>query len=552
MRAAAYLRVSNTSQVEGHSLDAQERLYIKLCKSKGWVPAIVYREEGRSAHSESIKHRPQLQQLLIDADNGEFDVVVVHTLDRWSRNLKVALDLMGQLERHKVGFVSITEQIDFSTPQGRLMFNQISSFSQFFSDQLGVHVKKGQSQRAHEGKHLGGIPFGYQSCWINKGGERKRRCDPEHPGAVHQIPEEAVATAELFKRYATGTTTLSELASWLNGKGFRTRNKRRLPDSQGNVRALPRLFTTASVRGILHNPFFYGDIKHNGEVLPGVHEAVVSKEVFDLVQASLRRKNGRSTTFKAHPAREYLLKGIIRCAYCLMPMWAQTYQNGRRYYREHRGARGHQECPAHGGSITCDAADEQVGRLIEAIELGPRWLEEVLALVSLHDEVGRVEEERKQVKGKLRRLGNAYIDGLVPDDGYNRQRKMLQGRLDSLVVPEATAAEEAGNLIRNLPQLWLKANLSEKRRLLLTMLDAVYVDHKGEKAVVAVSPKPPFKPVFRITTTRDGSGVVLVNDMSEPPKPEALTDLSCSWWRRGRVELPVQKSFQEDFYRLSR
>ena len=307
------------------------------------------------------------------------------------------------------------------------------------------------------------------------------------------------------------------------------------------MKAEPRLFTTATVRGILHNPFYCGDIKHNGDVLPGVHEPVVSKEVFDLVQSTLRKKNVRSTTFKAHPEREYLLKGMVRCAYCLMPMWAQTYKNGNRYYREHRNTRGHLECPAHGGSISCEKADEQVGALIEAIELGPRWLEEVLALVSLHDEAGRVEKERKQVKGKLRRLGKAYIDGMVPDEKYNRQRRALQDRLDSLVVPEATAAEEAGNLIRNLPQLWLKANLSERRRLLLTMLDAVYVDHRVDKAVVAVSPKPPFKPVFRVATTRAGSGVVLVNDMPEPPKPEALTDLSCSWWRRGRVELALVK-----------
>ena len=114
---------------------------------------------------------------------------------------------------------------------------------------------------------------------------------------------------------------------------------------------------------------------------------------------------------------------------------------------------------------------------------------------------------------------------------------MLRERLDSLVVPEASAAEEAGELIRDLPALWECADLAQRRKLLLTMRDAVYVDTKVDRAVVAIRPNPPFKPVFRVATTREGSGVVLVNDAKEPPSPEALSDLSCSWWRRGRVEL---------------
>ena len=53
MRAVAYIRVSDSSQVDGHSLDAQERLFHELCKSREWMPGITYREEGRSAHSDS-------------------------------------------------------------------------------------------------------------------------------------------------------------------------------------------------------------------------------------------------------------------------------------------------------------------------------------------------------------------------------------------------------------------------------------------------------------------------------------------------------------------
>jgi len=537
VRAVAYLRVSSLSQVDGHSLDAQERLFHEICKNRGWEAVKVYREEGRSAHVEAIARRPVFRKLLDDACKHEFDVVVVHTLDRWSRNLKVTLESLSILSKHNVGLVSITENIDYSRPEGMLFTQMLGAFAQYYSEALGTHVKKGLEQRAIEGKHTGGIPFGYESCWADdaKGG-RKRQCDPEHPGGIHIQLTEGPAVVELFRRYATGTATLSQLAAWLNSEGFRTRNMRKLPDANGNITSGPRLFTTASVRGILHNPFYAGRVSYKGELFSGSHEALVAQEVFDLVQDTLKKNSGRSETLHPKPERQYLLKGIIRCAYCGMPMWAQTYKNGQRYYREHKASRSHAICEGAGGSIPCHVADEQVGRLVEAIELEPQWLEEVLAIVSLKDEVERVKKEREKTQEKIRRMARAYVDGLFPEDEYRRQKRLLEMELESLVVPQANAAEEAGKLLKDISKLWAGANLEERRKLLLTMLDAVYVEAKEAKCIVAIKPKPAFRPIFQVATTREDSGVYIIN---EPPDvtPEARM---CFWWRRGRVELHLK------------
>ena len=115
MRAAIYVRVSDQSQVDGYSLSAQERLVLDYCKSRDWVPVRVYTEEGRSARYEAIRKRPVFQDLLTDITKGEIDTVVVHTLDRWARNLKVMLESLSMLGQHNVGFVSITENLDYST-----------------------------------------------------------------------------------------------------------------------------------------------------------------------------------------------------------------------------------------------------------------------------------------------------------------------------------------------------------------------------------------------------------------------------------------------------
>ena len=548
MKAVGYLRVSDVSQVEGHSLDAQERLFRELCKNRGWEPVRVYREEGRSAHVEAIARRPVFRQLLEDAGRNVFDVVVVHTLDRWSRNQRVMLESLAILAKHNASLVSITENIDYSTPQGKLFTQMLGSFAEYFSAALATHVSKGLEQRAIEGKHTGGLPFGYQSCWADgEKGERTKQCDPEHPGGVHVDAKEGPVVTELFRRYASGMTTLSQLAAWLNGEGLRTRNTKKLPDQDGHLAAGPRLFTTASVRGILHNPFYTGQVSYKGKLMPGAHKPLVSQELFDTVQAMLKKNSGRSETLQSRPERDYLLKGIIRCAYCGMPMWSQTYNNGQRYYREHKGSRSHADCEGAGGSIPCHVADDQIGRIVGAIELRPKWLEEVLAIVSLQDEVQRVKEERSKAEEKLRRMAKAYVDNLFPDEEYHRQKRLLEMELESLAVPQANAAEEAGKLIQDLPKLWTEANLAERRKLLLTMLDAVYVEAKQEKRIVAIKPKPPFRPVFHVAATKEGSGVILLN---EPPEntPEAR---ACFWWRRGRVELPVQRNLPKTCYRLS-
>ena len=148
MKAVAYIRVSDSSQVDGHSLDAQERLFRELCKTRGWESGKIYREEGRSARHESIRKRPVFRQLLEEAPERQFDVVVVHTLDRWARNLKVLLESVSTLDQHNVGLVSITENIDWSTAEGRLVARTLGSFGEFFSDMLATHVKKGIDRKS--------------------------------------------------------------------------------------------------------------------------------------------------------------------------------------------------------------------------------------------------------------------------------------------------------------------------------------------------------------------------------------------------------------------
>jgi len=198
-------------------------------------------------------------------------------------------------------------------------------------------------------------------------------------------------------------------------------------------------------------------------------------------------------------------------------MWAQTYKNGNQYYREHKGSRGAGYCVDRSGSIPCDVPDNQVGRIVQAIVLSEAWMDRVLARIHLADDVELVRHERVQTEQRLRRLGTAYVDGLYSHEDYRREKRSPEDKLATLGVPGVDAAMEAGKLLENLPVLWEEADLTERRKLLMAMLDAVYVDTVEEKSVVAIRPKPAFRPLLENATTRAGSGIALINET--PPDP---------------------------------
>jgi hypothetical protein len=107
--------------------------------------------------------------------------------------------------------------------------------------------------------------------------------------------------------------------------------------------------------------------------------------------------------------------------------------------------------------------------------------------------------------------------------------------------------------------------MGKQRTLLLAMLDAVYVDAREEKRVVAIKPKVAFRSLFEIATMEEGSAIVLVAGMyaghdeaccptetiRPPDNSSEGPDAPCLWWRRGRVELPVQRALKGIYSRRS-
>jgi site-specific DNA recombinase len=198
-RAAAIIRVSDESQVEGHSLEAQRLGIERWCQQRGYVLLKEYKEAGVSAHTDEIEKRPELLRLLEDADSGEFDIVVVHTLDRLARKLSIQMQALSRLARAKVGFASVNDPFDCTTPHGRFALNQMGGINELFSDLLGIHVSKSFRLMAESGLTVGPVPFGYQ---------RQEKSPPII------VPRETAVVKEANLRRAEGQS-YGEIAAWL-------------------------------------------------------------------------------------------------------------------------------------------------------------------------------------------------------------------------------------------------------------------------------------------------------------------------------------------------
>jgi putative DNA-invertase from lambdoid prophage Rac len=186
-RVGLYARVSTFDQ---HTIPSQIRALREYAARRGWTIALQVKEVGSGAVQRQLR-----EKLLDAARRREIDVVLVWRLDRWGRSVTDLLATLQELEHLGVGFVSLTEALDLTTPAGRAMAGLLAIFADFEREILRERTRAGLGAHARQnGKQLGRpMTAGLQATEIRK------------------LYRAGVAKAEIARRLGIGRTSVRRI-----------------------------------------------------------------------------------------------------------------------------------------------------------------------------------------------------------------------------------------------------------------------------------------------------------------------------------------------------
>jgi DNA invertase Pin-like site-specific DNA recombinase len=186
LRAGLYARVSTNDQ---QTLTMQNRAMREYAARRGWTIAMQVREVNSGA-----ARREAREKLLETARRREIDVVLVWRLDRWGRSVTDLLGTLQELEHLGVGFVSLTEALDLTTPAGRAMAAMLAVFAAFEREVLQERTRAGLAHARQNGKRLG-----------------RPATAAVHAAEIRKLHRAGVSKSEIARRVRIGRTSVRRI-----------------------------------------------------------------------------------------------------------------------------------------------------------------------------------------------------------------------------------------------------------------------------------------------------------------------------------------------------
>ncbi len=466
MLTVAYCRVSTDEQAaEGFSIDGQADKLRSYAELHDLGAVMVIADPGLSGKN---LDRPGLQRLLAMVDQGHVANVLTWRLDRLSRSLSDLILLADRFGQAGVSLHSFTERIDLSSATGRMFYNVLGSFAQFYREQLAENVRMGMHQAVRQGRWVNRPKTGYDLV------------------AGELVPNEmATVVRRIFLLRAAG------------------QSQARIADATA--------VNYSTILAILHSRIYLGEVLLNGDWFPGIHEAIITPEEF--AAAHRGRVKGRRR------GRD-LLSGRVRCGMCNRLMAIETNGQGKVMFRcRHRGQ-------------GCSQPRRSNKGLLRAALLGVRLIGRDQALqTAIRDQLCAARGKSPKGRTRARQPSRTDLDGLLEQrrkllrlhyedkisaELFAEDENRLTGLIDAARAEAsgyeaedsqaddlAVRFEQVARLLQelDLDRVWNEATDAERRLLIEELVDVVVVhpDH----LVVAIHGAPP----LNITLEEVGLGV---------------------------------------------
>lgn len=411
MNAVIYARYSSHAQTE-QSIEGQLHDNYAWANQQGVTVVGEYIDRALTGTKDS---RPDFQRMIDDAAKKQFQMVIVWKLDRFARNRYDSAIYKAKLKKYGVRVVSVKENITDS-PEGIILEGLLESMAEYYSANLSQNVKRGQRESIAKGTYLGGpVPFGYRVQ------DKKLVVDEKAAPVVRYI----------FEQYASGVPK-KEIIDELNRRGIKRRSGKPL--------------TYSAFQHALQNRVYIGEYIYNGEVVEGLAEPLLDKELFDAVQARIKATARAPAASKARV--DYLLQGKAFCGHCGAPMVGESG-------RSHTGAvHCYYACADKKKLHTCRKKNEKkdfiewyvVEQTVEYILTPARASRVAKAVVEEYNKEfsdARL-AEMERAKAQLDREIDKLVDALI--DAPKVAHKMIYEKMETLEAQKADVEADLSRL----------------------------------------------------------------------------------------------------------
>ena len=469
----SYVRVSTQRQGErGTSLTEQFAAIESYARR--FNLNIVRKFEERETAAKA--GRPVFLEMLKALRQGKADGIIIHKIDRSARNLKDWADL-GALIDSGIEVHFANEALDLNSRGGRLSADIQAVVAADYIRNLREETRKGIYGRLRQGLY----PFPARVGYLDAGKGEPKRLDPVQAPLVRRV----------FELYASGNWGLNALVEKMYEEGLRNKNGSKI-SRNGLV-------------CILRNPFYMGLIKIDtiGEMFVGVHVPIVSKSLFDEVQAVFagKRMSKKNKYF-------FIFRRLINCRSCRNLLIAER-QKCYVYYRCQT-----KRCPQK--TIREEAIEEKLLETFEKLWLSDEEYDSLKkeAEKYLTEAPKQAEQVKKQllmqfsnIETRLARLADAYMDEVFDRETYFAKKNELilkQREIKEKLEPES--ADEADfvkqfdeflELVKSARLSYESAKESEKREMVEIVVSNFVVQGKSvsiklKKAFEVIAEREPF------------------------------------------------------------
>ncbi len=467
LNVVAYCRVSTEEDEQLNSLESQKRFFKEYIeKNLQWKFSGIYADEGISGTN--TKKRKAFNQMIADAENKKFDLVLTKEISRFARNTLDSIFYTRKLKELGIGVFFMNDNINTLDPDAELRLTIMSSIAQEESRKTSTRVKWGQKRQMERGVVFGNGVYGYNL----------------KDGKLTINEEQAEVIKLIFDLYLNEGLGANRVARELENRAILSPSGKQ----KWEIPSVLKILKNEKYIGVLKQKKYitidylsHKKVLNNGcedyVIIENNHEAIIEKEIFEMVQKEIARRHNIRTIDKSTYSNRYVWSGKIKCGYCgavfkrkvynknhpnSQIVWqCQTYnkygalkiKNGEEVGCESKAVR--EDLLK---QLFCSAMDSIVNNKQSIVTELQETIASVIGKNDYKSELKALKNEMEKVERRKQKLIELFTDGAINRQEFDKSNNLYIRNIDKIheeykkLEANIKANDEIGERIKTINQ----------------------------------------------------------------------------------------------------